>query len=160
MELDDLRWTYYEEIGYSSERAAEFQQRHDIEGLTNYWKPFELYSVERMLEDYPADHVLALGGGQSVYAGEDDLRLATEALATSRVVLLLPTRETEAAVGILLSRVRAATPDLPDHLVPDVESMLRQQFLSESNHSLANHVVYSAGLSADEIVQAVVAQLK
>ncbi|MCW2543479.1 MAG: shikimate kinase, partial [Frankiales bacterium] len=76
VELDDLRWRYYAEIGYSDEHAEQVQRDLGIEGLLDYWKPFELHSVERLVEEHPSDHVLALGGGQSVYTDEDDLRRA------------------------------------------------------------------------------------
>jgi shikimate kinase len=160
VELDDLRWSYYEEIGYRPEQAEEIQKERGIEALMEHWKPFELHSVQRLLEDHPSDHVLAFGGGQSVYAEEDGLRLAADALATSRVVLLLPTEDPGAAVNILARRVRTANPELPDALMPEVESMMRQQFLSASNRSLADHVVFNAELSVDETVQAVLRRVK
>ena len=160
LELDDLRWSYYSEIGYSERQAEQVQGERGVEGLLDYWKPFELHSVQRLLEDYPTDHVLAFGGGQSVYTDEADVRLAAQSLAGSRVVLLLPSEDVEASIGILLSRIRVAAPELPDSMMASVESFTRQQFLSASNRRLANHVVYTADQPVAETVQAVVVALR
>ncbi|MBA2323636.1 MAG: shikimate kinase, partial [Pseudonocardiales bacterium] len=136
------------------------QRERGIKGLLEYWKPFELHSVQRLLEDYPADHVLAFGGGQSVYTDEDDTLTAAKTLSTSRVVLLLPSEDLEESVPILLGRIRVAAPELPDSIMASVESLVREQFLSTSNRRLANDVVYNAKQSVGETVHAILAALQ
>jgi shikimate kinase len=160
VELDDVRWRYYSEIGYSEDEAARVQETKGIDGLLEYWKPFELQSVQRLLQDYPTDHVLAFGGGQSVYTSQQAVEQASEALATSRVVLLLPSEDVELSVAILVDRIRNAAPELPEALMPSVQKMAREQHLSVSNRSLADCVIYNGDLSVSETVDAVLNALE
>ena len=173
LELDDLRWDYYSEIGYSEEQAEQAQRDRGVDGRLEYWKPFELHSVQRLLEDHPDDHVLAFGflqGNEHLLAlpdrtpivafAMDDERRAARALARSQVVLLLPSEDTEASIRILLSRIRVAAPELPDSMMASVESFTRQQFASTSNRRLANHVVYNADQAVADTVQAILSALQ
>src|SRR5947209_4011845 len=68
--LDDLFLQYFEEIGFDHNNAKQIHEREGFAGLYKYWKPFEIYALERILSDYPDKCVIDLGGGHSVY--EDD----------------------------------------------------------------------------------------
>ncbi len=90
LDLDNLRKQYYPEIGYDHDLAEQKRHEGGMKALAAYWKPFEIYSVERMLQDYPVGHVIAFGAGQSVYEDEAFFRRAQTALAPHPVILLLP----------------------------------------------------------------------
>jgi hypothetical protein len=47
LELDELRWRYYAEIGYDPERAEQLRRNGGIKARSVYWKPFEIYCAER-----------------------------------------------------------------------------------------------------------------
>ena len=42
IELDDLRWRYYAEMGYDSERAEQLRREGGIQARSVYWNPFEV----------------------------------------------------------------------------------------------------------------------
>jgi len=77
--LDDIRWDIYKEIGYDFEYAQGLMEKEGFLGIYKYWKPFEAYSVERILELYP-DHIHAFGAGQSVYEDHDLFMKVSEIL--------------------------------------------------------------------------------
>ena len=68
--LDDLRWTYYKEIGYDEALAQRLRQTGGFVALVFYWKPFDAYAVERVLADHD-DCVIDFGAGHSVYESKE-----------------------------------------------------------------------------------------
>jgi shikimate kinase len=64
--MDDLRWDYYQEIGYDEELAKHKRETEGFWGLYRYWKPFEAYAVERLLAEHQ-QCVIDFGAGHSVY---------------------------------------------------------------------------------------------
>jgi adenylate kinase family enzyme len=53
IELDKLRWDYYREIGYDEQMAALLKSsKPGLLDRSSYWKPFEAYAVERVVQDY------------------------------------------------------------------------------------------------------------
>ncbi len=67
LDLDKLRWDYYAEIGYDPALADAHRRHGGIVELAQYWRPFDVYGVERVLHDFPAGHVIAFGAGHSYY---------------------------------------------------------------------------------------------
>ena len=67
--LDDVRWNYYAEVGYDADEAAMREAREGFIAKYQYWKPFEIHAVERVLAEH-SDCVIEFGAGHSVY--EDD----------------------------------------------------------------------------------------
>src|SRR5262245_19169953 len=80
--IDDVRFGYYEEIGYEESVATLPYEREGFWGLYKYWKPFEAHAVERALVDYP-NCVIDFGAGHSVY--EDEALFARVKRALSAV---------------------------------------------------------------------------
>lgn len=39
-QMDERRWEYYKEIGYSEEKASEIDAKEGFLGVYRYWKPF------------------------------------------------------------------------------------------------------------------------
>ncbi|EDX83128.1 hypothetical protein S7335_306 [Synechococcus sp. PCC 7335] len=65
--MDEHRWRYYQEIGYDEALAKQKQKTEGARGLIQYWKPFEAYTVERLLLEH-TNCVIDFGAGHSVYA--------------------------------------------------------------------------------------------
>jgi hypothetical protein len=51
--LDEIRWRYYEEIGYDAALARTLRQQGGFLALMLYWRLFDAYSVERVLAEHP-----------------------------------------------------------------------------------------------------------
>src|SRR5258708_3889392 len=66
----DLIRNYYDEIGYDRELVKSFREDNDFLSIYNYWKPFEAYAVEKVLQE-SGQAVIDFGGGHSVY--EDNI---------------------------------------------------------------------------------------
>ena len=126
LELDDLRKEYYAEIGYDNGQAQQLFSDSGMKAMVDYWKPFEIYCVERMLQDYPRGHVLAFGAGQSVYDDPAYAERAQKALAPyPYVILLLPSPDVDESVFILHERIRLGFPDFPPEAAPEMDAMNR-----------------------------------
>ena len=99
--MDELRWDYYREIGYSEELEKKISDTEGFLGVYRYWKPFEAHAVERLLKDFP-DGVLDFGGGHSVYEDEALFVRVQKAMNSfGNVVLLLPSPDLDESVRIL-----------------------------------------------------------
>jgi adenylate kinase family enzyme len=135
IETDELRWKYYEEIGYDAALARKKNETEGFWSMYQYWKPFEAHAVERLLADYPAG-IIDFGAGHSVY--EDDALFARvkKLLAPyPHVILLLPSPNPEESLEILSARepwLRDMKPNINEHFIRH-----------HSNRHLAKHVVYT-----------------
>ncbi|MEP7293510.1 MAG: AAA family ATPase [Chloroflexota bacterium] len=150
IDLDNIRWDYYAEIGYDREHAEQIRKAQGMSALIHYWKPFEIYSVERMFQDYPSGHVIAFGAGQSVYDDPALFERARKALAPYTVILLLPSPDVDESISLLNERIRLREPDLPDELFPVFGEMNRSFIEHPSNARLATHIVYTKGKTSAE----------
>lgn len=160
LDLDDLRWDYYAEIGYDAAKAKEIRQTGGIKALADYWKPFEIHAVERVTGDYPNGHVISFGAGHSFYDEPNQLQRAQAALASfPHVILLLPAPDPDESVRILEQRLRDAEPDFTDSGVAGIMEVNRLFVTHPSNHRLATHVIYTAEKTADAACQEIVQQI-
>ncbi len=133
--MDDLRWSYYAELGYSSQEADRRLKQGGFRAKYEYWKPFEIHALERLLQDQ-RNCVLHLGAGHSVYEDPALLTRAQRALGPfSNVVLLLPSADPELSIRILAERTQIATEDDWDFNAHFVRH--------PSNGLLANHVIFT-----------------
>ncbi|MCG8325314.1 MAG: hypothetical protein MI673_07335, partial [Thiotrichales bacterium] len=67
VEADELRWDYYEEIGYDHDKVKQIMtEGGGYQEMFAYWKPFEVHLVERILMDHPGA-VVDFGAGHSVH---------------------------------------------------------------------------------------------
>ena len=117
--LDDERWKYYNEIGYDGAEASRIAKSDDgILALLDYWKPFEAYSVERVLADHP-DCVIDFGAGHSVYEDAALFARVQHALAPySNVVLLLPSPDLDKSASVLNERFSRLLADEVGEVAP------------------------------------------
>jgi shikimate kinase len=149
--MDDVRFDYYKEIGFSEERQREIHNRDGFEAVYKYWKPFEAHAVKRVLEDYP-DHIHDFGGGHSVYEDENLLNVVKTVLDNYKnVFLILPCQNEVESLKILNKRLEKTTDN-------DAVLRLNEHFIKHiSNKLLAKHIIYTEGKSiedaAEEIIQ-------
>ncbi len=88
--MDDHRDDYYRELGFDENVAKQLFEKDGAASVWCYFKAFDPYSVERILQDYPG-HIIDMGGGSSVHEHEDQLNRVARALSRYRnVILLLP----------------------------------------------------------------------
>jgi len=141
--MDEHRWKYYEEIGYDSQVAEEIDRSDGFIGVYRYWKKFEIHALERLLEEH-RDCVIDFGAGHSVYEDDQLLERAKSALSMfSNVVLLLPSADLEESINTLNSRTEFESED---------DFALNRHFVEhKSNYELAKYVIYTNGLSVDEV---------
>ncbi len=130
--LDDIRWDIYKEKDYDFELANKIMKDEGFLGLYKYWKPFEAYSIKRVLEIYP-NHIIDFGAGHSVYESKELFHKVKEVLEPyPNVVLLLPSDDKEESLEILKKR----RPDFKFHHL----------FVNNSsNDKLAKITVYTKG---------------
>jgi hypothetical protein len=141
--IDELRWYYYDEIGYDRDLARQKRTEEGFWGLYHYWKPFEAYAVGRLLNSFH-DCIFDLGGGHSVYEDDKLFRQVQDLLAPySHVVLLIPSPDKEESIEILHSRNHydsAGQREVNEHLVRH-----------PSNYELAKQIVYTKDKDPDQI---------
>lgn len=159
--MDELRWAYYQEIGYDQEKVSEISKAEGLAGVIRYWKPFEAYAVERILADHSRG-VIDFGAGHSVYEDEALFARVQQVLAPyANVILLLPSPDLDESARILHERVRKLAEE-DDEMVGDDILTANEHFISHpSNHTLAKIVIYTKDKTPQatcaEIIEAVVA---
>lgn len=159
IDLDEVRWSYYAEIGYDPAVAERLQHEDGAEAMIAYWKPFEIHSVERLLADRRSGHVIAFGAGQSVYDDPGHASRVLRALGAHTVVLLLPTPDIDTSLDILGRRGRALFPDLPAEVHDDIDRLNRGFLTHPANASLADHVVHTDGRAPEQTCEQIVTLL-
>ena len=151
IKLDGIKMDYYPAMGYDSNHANQLYDAGGFEKKLTYLKPFEAALVERILQDYPADHVIDFGAGHSVYQEEDLFARVAAALSPfPKVIFLTPCADAEDAIRILQQR------DLEDG-ESGLPAINRLFVTHPSNAALATHTVYNKNKSpkqtCDEIMQ-------
>lgn len=160
LELDSLRWDYFAEIDYDPEHAEGLRREGGIKARGVYWKPFEIHSLERVLQDYPAGHVLSLGAGNSVYDEPAHVERAQKALAGyPYVIRLLPSAEPGESLRILTARFRALEPECTEDDLKQVVELNRSFVAHPANARLATHTVYTGDKSPAETCADILAVL-
>jgi shikimate kinase len=140
VDLDGLRGEYYSAMGYDKERAKAIHGQGGMTALIQYWKPFEVGSVERVVVDH-AGSVIAFGAGQSVHdVPEHATRVAAALRAVPLVVCLLPSLDPTVSIAVLRDRNR----ELPAEGHVTNEAFVRHP----ANRALATHVVTTEGKDA------------
>lgn len=140
--MDEYRWRYYKEIGYSEALAKEKREAEGAWGIIQYWKPFEAYAVECLLMEH-TNCVIDFGAGHSVYDDLTLFRRVEQALSSyANVVLLLPSPNLEESIDILAERNR--------HLPKDICNTNEYFIRHPSNSKLAKYTVYTKSKTPQE----------
>ena len=117
--LDELRWSYFQEIGFDPERQQQLGATQGIAAVLAYWEPFEVHALERVLADHQAG-VVDVGGGYTIAIDPALTDRIRRALAPyPYVFLLLPTPALDASIQVLADRTAGLLPDqfpLHDHI--------------------------------------------
>lgn len=146
--IDDLRFDYYKEIGYSDEHMNLILEKAGIFAIYQYGKIFDTYSIERTLEDH--QHcVFDFGGGNNGMGFNFEYERYKKALEPYKnVVLLYPCPNKAEALEFVFARreVQASHQEFIKHLVYD-----------DSNFKLAKHIVYVKDKSPKEVCAEVLA---
>ena len=150
--LDELRWHYYEELGYDRDLARHIRTQDGFWGLYRYWKPFEAHAVKRALEDFH-ECVFDFGGGHSVYEDETLLAKVRDLLAPyAHVILLIPSPDPDESIRILNAR---------NEYDSDSQREVNEHFVRHrSNYDLAKHIVYTKDKSPETICEEILAWVK
>ena len=145
--MDRYRWQYYAEIGYDAKHAKELGKQHGFRAIYDYWKPFEVHAVQRLLAEH-TNCIIDFGAGHSVFEDPRLFECAQEALAPCRnVVLVLPSADENESIEALARRVQSASQDVLE---------LNAHFVRhQSNRSLAKHVVYTNDKTPEETAEEV-----
>ncbi|WP_245699691.1 shikimate kinase [Paenibacillus glacialis] len=143
--VDDVRWKFYQELGYSSEKEKAIRSNFGFEGVYKYWKPFEAHAVVRIFQEYK-DHVIDFGGGHSVYEDPTLFSIVENVLdSENNIFLILPSHNQAESLRILNERECV---DINSHFLTH-----------ESNYKLAKHIIYTKDRtpyeSAEEIISLV-----
>jgi shikimate kinase len=160
IELDEVRQTFYNEIGYDESLASKIAGDIGLKGLIKYWNPFEVHAVERAVEEFD-DCILDFGAGHSVYDEELHISMVENVLkSVKHVILLLPSPDPDRSVEILNQR-------FTDFQLREVgrvdEELLRlnEYYIRHpSNHILAKRTFYTDGKSPEETCREIVDWIK
>lgn len=137
--LDELRYTYYEEIGYDHNYAMQLEAQYGFEAKYNYWKPFEAQLVVKALEEYE-DHIIDFGAGHSVYEDEHLFKKVKKSMDNEPYIfLLIPSEDKEESARILCERAEF---DFNRHFV-----------YHPSNYELAKHIIYTLHQTPEETMK-------
>lgn len=158
IELDKKRVEYRNEIGYDEEYAKTLRHEKGFPALVIYWKPFDIHCIERVIEDYPEDHVIAFGAGNSVYDDEVRFARAQKALENiPHVIQLLPSSDKDDSIRILTDRLTQQVYPNPIGNLMDVN----RTFVGHpSNEALATITFYNAGQTPEETTEAILQRIQ
>ncbi len=160
VELDAVRWDYYNEIGYDADYAQRLRKEQGMKGLASYWKPFDIHAVERILVDYPSNFIISFGAGHSVYADDTMLERAKKVLKEHIVILLTPSPNIDESVEIIGQRLHAKEPHLGMEFVQVVSEINRFFLEHHSNYDLATMTVYTKDKRPQETSREIIEWLK
>ena len=142
--LDDLRYIYYQEIGFDPDFAREIRQKDGFLALVFYRELFGPYAVERILSEH---HNCVIDFGAAIYESDEAFARVQKALADfQNVVLVLPSPDIEESLRILNER----DPNPPADLKLD----LNARFLRHHTYyDLARITIYNQGKTPEETCQ-------
>lgn len=150
--LDSIKYDYFEEIGYDKAYAAEIYKTKGFHELHKYWRPFDVHSVQRILEN--RDAVIDFGAGASVYDEAEHFEKVRNALEPFPFVILLqPMPDKEKSIEILHSRNGY-------NEEPEGEFDFTSYFINHHcNNDLAKHIVYTDGKLPSETCEEIINRL-
>jgi shikimate kinase len=156
VEMDTLRWAYYEEIGYDRALESRIAQQEGWSGLFRYWKPFEAHAVERAVAEH-RNCVLDFGAGHSVYEDAELLQRVQRALAPfPYVVLLLPAPDLDFSARIVNARFSQEIEATGQEVNPELLEMNELFCRHPSNRQLATKVVYTLDHTPEQTCEEIV----
>jgi len=148
--IDAIRLDYYREIGYDEKFADSIREEFGFWALYFYWKEFECYSVERIIEENE-NSIIDFGAGHSVYENSNHFNRVKTRLEGNIVILLQPCVDINESYEILCERLEVRRDQMTINL----------HFLkNESNKKLADFTVYTKDKTPDETSEEIVLFIK
>jgi len=142
--LDDLRWKYYDEIGFDHAHAKLLEDTGRSNERRHYWSKHDPYAIRRFLQEFGRDHVLDFGGSHSLHEDESQLEQVKSILSEYyNVVLVLPAPDIEESLRIL--NARRGEPHMSYGF--DLNRLMLEH---KSNYELAKHIIYTKDKSVKE----------
>lgn len=150
--MDDLRFDYYNEIGYDAELGRKIRETEGFWGIYRYWKPFEAHAVKRILADHQGC-VIDFGAGHSVFEDGTLFAQVKQTLsAFPNVILLLPSPDHDESIAIL---------NEGEEWLKDMKPNINEHFVRHpSNYELAKQVVYTKNKSPVETCDEILSLLQ
>ena len=149
VDLDEQRSRFYAETDYSDKKAERRYLLKGIQGWYRYQKPYELYSVRRILEE-SRDSIIAFGGGQSVYEDEEQQAEFYKLMApVEHSFLLLPFPDVDASLKLLSQRIEK-----------DELKLNRIFIYSETSRSAAKHIIYTGEKTPNQVADEIMGILE
>ena len=154
--LDSLRWYYYLKFGLDLSED-DVKKQGNFEDLLKFRKSYDLLVVEHALKEF-RNGILEFGASHSYWEENGRLNKAKTLLSETRnIFLLLPTSNPKVNVSILNNRL-AFRNKLPDLRI--LQSVNRKMIIGKSNFELAKHIIYTEGMSPDQIAETITLKLK
>jgi hypothetical protein len=142
--LDDLRWSYYREVGFDCAYSDSLEQTGRWNDRRLYWSKHDPHAIRRVLEDYGEGHAVDFGASHSLHEDAAQFEVVKCILAPHpQVVLVLPCRDPRESLRLLNERRGAP------HLLYGFD-LNERMLLHGSNYALAKHVVYNHGKTVAE----------
>lgn len=160
VDLDELRWDYYREIGYDEETAVLLNSSEAglLERYT-YWKPFEAHAVERVVQDYP-NCVLDFGAGHGVYEDEALLARVQQALSSvAHVILLLPSPDVAEATAVVNTRFAKLLQEVAGTVNPEALQLNEHFVKHPSSRRLATEIIYTGSLMPEAVAEMILPKI-
>lgn len=149
--MDLIRFNYYKEIGYNEEEANKIKAEKGFLALCEYWKPYDIHAIKRILEDCEKG-IIDFGGGLSVYENKIQLQEVSQLLKPYQVFLLLPSKNKKESIEILNLRMKEE--DYQEYFSKeDIDSRkkLNKLFVNhKSNQILAKNTFYTKNKTPEE----------
>ena len=146
VDVDQVARRYYLEIGYDPAEDARRAEQGGFLARYQYWKPFEIHALERVVAEHSdRPYVFDLGAGHVVYEEVAYFERARYVLAPFRhVVLLLPAADPEECIDTLVSRLDDSDPRRAQVVDSDVNRHLIEH---HSFRDLATLTIYNGALT-------------
>ena len=150
IEVDELRWQYFNDIGYSENEARRIFQSQGNLGVLRYSKPFEAQMVEKVLAEHPKK-IIDMGAGHSVYDRPEDFERVSKALSPYKhVILVLPSPDAGRSIAVLNKRFAKLLRSENIESTPEMMQLNEDFVRNPSNAKLAKRTIYTEGKSPQE----------
>jgi shikimate kinase len=150
--VDDVRRTYYEEVGYDEALASKIAASDEgFQGVLRYSKPFEVQLVERVLVDH-LHGIIDFGASNSVYDDNTMLTRVENVLTPyPNVILLLPSADLDESCEILKNRLTRMLNEAGKKFSDELFELNEYFVKHSSNYHLAKLVIYTKDKIPEEI---------
>lgn len=141
--VDEVRWGYFDELGYDREVAEQrFSVGRTVAEKLAYGQPFEVHAIERIMADRSL-RVIDFGASNSVYEDAGLLSRVEAALSEADVFLLLPSEDPDRSEQILTERLRMVLRAKGEEVSDELLALNSYFIRHPANRRLAGQVIYT-----------------